>query len=339
MKIKPIYVINESDGETMKNSRSISDFIFKHKFGTILFIVFILSVLVFYYVFFSNKKILPEINMNDTVKKSEIKGDKNSTKELNIAIGAMISPEITRDFYEELMSVIANKLDMKVRFFQQRTYEEVNNLVKNKNVDIAYVCSGPYTKGYEEFGMEILVVPVVNGKKVYHSYIIANKDSKIRTFQDLRGKKFAFSDPNSNTGCLVPIYMLSKIGKTPKSFFRETFFTYSHDNSIRSVAENQSDGAAVDGIIWEFFNSVDPSITSQTKIIEKSPPYGIPPFVVHPNLDKKIKDKLKKIFLSLHLDKKAKLLLDKIHIDRFEPGDHSMYDSVNEMRTWIKENK
>ena len=84
---------------------------------------------------------------------------------------------------------------------------------------------------------------------------------------------------------------------------------------------------------------MNPSITSRTKIIEKSPPYGIPPFVVHPELDQTLKMKLKNIFLNLHLDKKAVPLLRKINVDRFEEGNITMYDSVNKMRTWIKKNK
>lgn len=255
---------------------------------------------------------------------------------LHIAVGAMISPETTRVYYEELMSLIAEKMGRRAIFSQRKTYAEVNELVRKKEVDLAFVCSGPYTQGKKEFGMEMLAVPVSNGKTVYHSYIIANKSSSIKSLNDLRGRKFAFTDPQSNTGCLVPNYMLALKGETPKSFFSDYFYTHSHDNSIKAVADRQTDGAAVDSLIWEFINKIDPSLTAQTKIVEKSPPYGIPPIVVNPSLDPETKRRLKEILQTLHEDKKGSLLLAKIQVDRFVAGDDRMYDTVRDMSRWLE---
>lgn len=256
---------------------------------------------------------------------------------LHIAVGAMISPETTRVYYEELMRLIAEKMGRKAVFFQRRTYAEVNELVRKREADFAFVCSGPYVQGKKEFGMELLAIPVANGKTVYHAYIIVNKSSPINSLRDLRGKTFAFTDPQSNTGCLVPTYMLARLGETPKSFFRDFFFTQSHDNSIKAVANLQADGAAVDSLIWEFMNKIDPSVTSRTKIVEKSPPYGIPPIVVNPAMDPQAKQRLKEILLTLHEDPKGALLLAKIQVDRFVEGDDRIYDTVREMSRWLEE--
>jgi phosphonate transport system substrate-binding protein len=184
--------------------------------------------------------------------------------------------------------------------------------------------------------MELLAVPVANGKTVYHSYFIAASTSPYTSFDDFRGKKFAFTDPQSNTGALVPTYMLALRGETPQSYFGEVFYSHSHDNSIRAVAEGQADGAAVDSLIWEFINKIDPALTARTRIVAKSPPYGIPPVVVHPSLDAATKKRLKEILLSLHTDPKAAPLLRKIQIDRFIAGDDAMYDTVREMSRWVE---
>jgi phosphonate transport system substrate-binding protein len=129
--------------------------------------------------------------------------------------------------------------------------------------------------------------------------------------------------------------MLAKRKETPAGFFGETFYTYSHDNSIQAVAESQADGAAVDSLIWEFMNSVEPEVTSKTRVVEKSPPYGIPPIVVHPDLDPSLKARLREVFLGLHEDEKAAQLLKEVQIERFVPADDRMYDSVREMRRWV----
>jgi len=294
------------------------------------------TILVF---FISCDRDVPEVDMDDVVISDNPLTQYDERPRLRIAVGAMISPETTRIFYEELLELVADRLGMKAVFLQRRSYEEVNALMSNREIELAFVCSGPYIKGHDQSFMEILVVPVSHGEKVYHSYIIVHKDSKLNSFDDLKGRIFAFTDPDSNTGCLVPTCMVTKRGYKPDSYFSETFYTHGHDSSIRVIAEEQADGAAIDSLIWEFINTIDPSLTSRTKIIEKSPPFGIPPVVIHPAMDESLKKRLKSAFLSLHLDKKAAILLSKLQIDKFDEGKDSDYDSVREMQLWIDENK
>ena len=258
-----------------------------------------------------------------------------SAKVLEVAIAAMISPDQARRHYGDLIRLVGQHLGRPVDIVQKKTYAQVNDLLERRALDFALVCSGPYTEGNRKFGMEILVVPVAHGKKVYYSYIIARAGGDVAAFEDLRGKRFAFNDPNSNTGCLVPRYMLGVRGETPESFFKSTSYTYSHNNSVRAIAEGMADGAAVDSLIWEYLNATDPTHTSQTRIVEKSPPYGIPPVVVHPALDPRLKSALRGVFLEIHKDPLGAALLGKMGIDRFAEGDDSMYDSIRAMQDWL----
>ena len=255
---------------------------------------------------------------------------------LRVAVAAMISPLSTKHYYEDLLRAIGDSVDRRVVFAQRKTYSEVNDLLETKDIDIAFVCSGPYVAGHRQFGMEILAVPVVNGAKVYRSYILARSDSPVACLDDLHGKRFAFTDPKSNTGYLVPQYMLSRHGNNPARFFSQTSFTYGHDNSIKAVAEGVVDGAAVDHLIWEFLNATDPTYTRRTKVVEKSPPYGIPPVVVHPQLDPELKKRLRAAFLSLHEQPEAAGSLRRLRIDRFEEGDDAAYESVRDMEAWLE---
>ncbi len=255
---------------------------------------------------------------------------------LKVAVGAMISPEKTRDYYTDMIELVGRKIGHPVEIIQAKTYEQINAQLEEKTLDFAFVCSGPYVKGRKKFGMEILVVPVAHNEKVYYSYMIASKDSTISGFDDLRGKKFAFTDPNSNTGCLVPLYMLSLRNETAESFFSAVSYTYSHDNSIKAVAEGLVDGAAVDSLIWEYLRATDPKYVSMTKIVGKSPPYGIPPIVVHPAMNTEIKKTLKNVFLNMHKDPQGAELLKKMGIERFEEGDDKMYDSVRAMQDYLE---
>lgn len=277
----------------------------------------------------------PQVDMERVAPVATQAPAEDSKKILRIAVAAMISPETTRAYYEDLLRLIAGRMGRQAVFVQRRTYGEVNSLVRNREVDVAFVCSGPYTEGHDEFGMEIVAVPVVHGEKVYHSYIIVPRDSTYASFADLKGHKFAFVDKGSNSGYLVPAYMLAKRGERPETYFRESFFSHSHDNSIKAVADGLADGAAVDSLIWEFFNAINPELTGRTRIIEKSPPYAIPPVVVHPQLNAVLKKQLRDTFLSLHEDREAAALLAKIQIDRFAEGNDAMYGTVRDMSRWL----
>jgi len=258
------------------------------------------------------------------------------TDKLKIAVGAIISPAESLTFYEDIFDYIGEKLGQGVEMIQRKTYAEVNFLMKEGRIDAAFVCSRPYVEGHRDFGMELLCVPVCFGKTEYYSYFIVHKDSSYQKLEDLRGKVFAFTDPLSNTGTLIPTYMLAKMGETPESFFRRYIFTYSHDNSIRSVAENFVDGAAVDSLIWEYLNAKGQEWPAQTRIIFKSVPCGIPPVVVSPKIDHELKEKLRSAFLNMHIDPTGQEILKRVLIDRFAEIEDSAYDSIRQMEAFVK---
>ncbi|MHC4172086.1 MAG: substrate-binding domain-containing protein [Planctomycetota bacterium] len=259
------------------------------------------------------------------------------TDRLKIAVGAIISPAQSLTFYEDIFDYIGEKLGRGVDMIQRKTYTEVNFLMKEGRIDAAFVCSRPYVEGHRDFGMELLCVPVCFGKTEYYSYFIVHKDSSIQKLEDLRGKVFAFTDPLSNSGMLIPAYVLAKMRETPESFFRRYIFTYSHDNSIHSVAEKFVDGAAVDSLIWEYENVMEPEWTSQTKIIYKSAPCGIPPVVVSLGIDQELKGKLRSAFLNMHNDPRGREILKRVLIDRFTEMEDSAYDSIRQMEAFIRD--
>ncbi len=264
---------------------------------------------------------------------------KSDKKPIRIAVGGMITPREGFAYYRKLLDYIGERLDSNIEFVDREDYAEINELLKANDIDAAFVCGGPYVDGHREFGMELLVAPKAYGETVYYSYIIVPANSSANTLEDLRGKSFAFTDPLSNSGKLVPTYMLALINETPDSFFKKYEFTYAHDKSIKAVAEGLVDGAAVDSLIWEYANRTDPEFTSATKILRKSPAYGIPPIVVRKGLSPDTKDKLRDIFLSVHESAAGREILKGMMVDRFVTITDSSYDSIREMKQWLSDQK
>ncbi len=259
---------------------------------------------------------------------------------VKIGVAAMISPKETVRFYKQLIDYVGKKLDMPIEMVQRENYDEMDTLLERGEVQVAFVCSGPYVKDHEKFGAELLVAPQSYGKPFYNAYIIVHKDSAIHDMAGLKGKKFAFTDPKSNTGKIVPTYMVAKeFHTTPEKFFGEVIYTRSHDKSVEAVAKKVVDGASIDSLIYDYTVKKNPVYTSQTKIIRKSPSYGIPPLVVRKGMDPELKNKLRTILLNMHTDPEGKAILDGIMVDKFIVPKDSDYNTVREMDAWISKMK
>ncbi len=242
---------------------------------------------------------------------------------LNVAVAAMVSPKETFSRYRELLDFIGKRVDRRIRLVQRKTYREVNELFLDGKLDIAFICSGPYGTGKTDFGFESLVTPIVRGEPFYQAYLIVSKDSPIASFEQLKGRSFAFTDPDSNTGALVPFYWLSRIQETPDTFFQSYTYTYSHDNSIMAVAKSLVDAASVDGHIWEYYNTRNPVYTSRTRVIDRSIKFGSPPLVVSGRLSSELKQEIRSALLLMHTDEEGRRILDSLMIDRFVDSEES----------------
>lgn len=273
----------------------------------------------------------PDISENDTAVK--------------VAIASVVSPKESYTYYEEMIRYISKKLNGPVKIVQRREYREINQLIQNNEIDFAFICGGAYIddSGNTTPGMKLLVAPKIYGRTTYHSYIIVPNSSNYTSFSELRGKKFAFSDPLSNSGKLYPTYRLALVNETPASFFgvdekgrNNYFFTYSHDNSVIAVAQGLADGAAVDSLVYEYMKETKPEVISKTRIIETSPPFGIPPVVVSKGIDPFLEQRLKDIFLNMDKDEEGIKILSEIMIDRFVIINDNAYDSIREMRKRIR---
>jgi phosphonate transport system substrate-binding protein len=247
---------------------------------------------------------------------------------LRVAVAAMLSPQTTTRDYDRLIAYLENRLDRPVELVQRSTYAETNELLRTRQVDLAFVCTGAYVRGERDFGMELLTVPQVRGEITYRSYLIVPADSPAGGLEDLRERVFAFTDPLSLSGYMAPVYLLRSNGASPDDFFARTLFTYSHDNSIQAVAEGWADGAAVDSLVYDALVGQNPFYGETTRVIWRSQPYGAPPAVVHPDLDADMRERLRSLLLRMDKEEEGAEALAALGADSFVLADDHLYDSA-----------
>lgn len=262
----------------------------------------------------------------------------NPKQSLKVGVASMITPVDAVKYYQEIIDYIGKEINYPVQMVHRRTYEEMDSLLERGEVKVAFICSAPYVKNREKFGVELLVAPSVNGSPKYNSYIIVHKDSPINSFPGLKGKVFAFTDPKSNSGKLYSTYLLKTMGSTPEKYFKRFMYSYSHNKSVELVAKKIVDGAAVESLVYEYMLKKGSPYAKQIKVIKRSPPFGIPPVVVTKDFDPNLMEKIRSVFLNMHKTEQGKAILDAMMIDAFVQISDKEYDSIREMESAVTDN-
>jgi phosphate/phosphite/phosphonate ABC transporter binding protein len=233
------------------------------------------------------------------------------------------------DLYERWAAYLGRKVGRPIQFVQRRTYREALEMLETGEHDFAWLCSLPYAKFRNTHVFGVMAVPVFRDKPLYRSYIIVHKDRSFRSIAELEGRIFAYSEPDSNTGYLVPRQMLSDLGHDPDHFFRRTFFTYNHTDMIEAVGERLADGAAVASYVWEYLNQHQPEFVARTKVIQQSGTFGFPPLVYRVGVDAELRNRMTDALLTMDNDPEGRALLAELMLDRFITEPAGLYDSVH----------
>jgi len=259
----------------------------------------------------------------------------NTEPAIRFGLTAVILTENLR-FLDEWSQYLEQKMDRKVEFVLRKSYREVMDLLESGGIEFAWICGFPYVQTRKPEYLQLLTVPVYRGSPRYHSYIIVPRDSPYKRFSDLKGKIFAFSDPDSNSGFLYPLALLAEKGEKPETFFRQSFFTFNHAETVQAVSEQVANGGAVDSYIWEYLAVFRPDITVKTRIIEKSPSFGFPPIVSRLGINTSTAKSMKVTLENMDEDSTGKALLARLKLDGFGHYPDSLFNEIRAMANRIQ---
>jgi len=209
----------------------------------------------------------------------------------------------------------------------RRTYQEITALVLSGYLDAAWICGYPFIQYQDR--LSLVAVPVWRGQPLYQSYLIVDRDRPAAGIVDLRDDIHAFSDPDSNSGHLVTQALLAEAGATPDTFFRKTFFTYSHRNVVRAVAAGLAESGSVDGYVWEVMAEIEPDLTSKTRVVRKSEWLGFPPVACAKSLrGSEATTRIAQALLTMADDPAGRQVLELLRLDGFTAGDDSLFRGI-----------
>jgi phosphonate transport system substrate-binding protein len=157
------------------------------------------------------------------------------------------APEIVRR-WTPILAQLEKDLGIRVKHVSATDYRGTIEALKFRKAELGWL--GP--KAYIEASTNnyanvepIAQVQLANGSLGYRSCLVVHSDSDIFTPEDLGGRTFAFNDPNSTSGYLVPMTMfLTEMGVDPKGHFSKLMFSGSHEASIIAVANKKVEAAS-----------------------------------------------------------------------------------------------
>jgi phosphonate transport system substrate-binding protein len=232
--------------------------------------------------------------------------------------------------YKPIAEYIQKKTGYKIELVVLSRYGNVIDSFLSKHMDGAFFGSFSYTLAHARLGVEVLVRPEnLKGISSYHGLIFVRKDSRIRTANDMKGKRFVFVDKATTAGYLLPLdYFLEHNITDYRTYFSETYYTGSQDEAIKDVLNGKADIGAAKDTIYEKLEEADPRIKEELLILDKSPDVPENAFALRKDIDASVRSKLKEVLLNMQNDPEGKNVLKQFGARRFIETTNKDYESV-----------
>lgn len=242
--------------------------------------------------------------------------------------------------YQPVRAYLQRVLGVEIKWRTATDYAGIIEGVKAKKIEIARFGPAAYAQCWllTNGAVEPLMGEVDEHNAFgFYSVVLVKTDSPYQTLDDLKGKKLAFADPNSTSGYQAPRYFLAEQGYNVDTFFAETTFSGSHENSVIGLLNGTFDAVAT----W--WNSDDYSNprrmemkgmipAGQWRLIWKSPQLPSSPWAVPTHLPEQMRrDIAEALFNMPQADPEAWQVLTMGKVKEFRRVTHADYEPIVRM--------
>lgn len=265
--------------------------------------------------------------------------NKNLGTEKNPVVLAFM-PTVQKEEMPRHADILAKSLEdlsgYQVKPLIAKDYLSIIDGLAEKKIDAAFLNSLGYLLA-RDWGKAraILQLKGADGQMNYKSAIIAGSASGIKKIEDISGKRFAFTDPYSLAGYLMPLLMFTEKGVKPV----ETFFAGGYDEVVDMVYNGKADAGAI------FYHERDPygrirdarerlipkynDMLDKVLIVETSGPIPNTPVVFRRGLPEDVEKLLETAFIKMGSDTEAVAAVGRLYdATGFEPSEDENFDKI-----------
>jgi phosphonate transport system substrate-binding protein len=221
--------------------------------------------------------------------------------------------------YEPIAQYLSQKTGAVVELKILSRYGNILDNFQSEGLDGAFFGSFTGALAIKKLGVEPLARPEYeNGVSTYCGIVFARKNSGIKTARDMKGKVFVFVDKATTAGWLLPLYFFRTHGILDyRSWFKETYFSGTHEDAIQDVLNGKADLGAAKDLVFYRLAKMNPRITTALEILATSPTVPANTLAVRPDLDPGLKSAIKNSLLSMDQDAEGRRVLSQFGARRF----------------------
>lgn len=258
------------------------------------------------------------------------------SKPTKLVFGFVPSAEANKiaDSAKPMADFISKEVGIPVETYTSTDYAGMIEAMDSKKVDIGSLPPLAYVLAKDKNAAEVIIKTSRHGSLTYHAMFTARATSGLKSIEEAKGKRMAFTDANSTSGYLFPVAYLKKKGLDPETFFAQTTFAGSHDNAIRAVYNGDVDVAATYDDARNKLEK-DPTtkdVKTKVVIIGKTDEIPNDTISVRTGLDPELVKKIKEALIKYaHTEEGKKTLADVYEVDDLVEAKDGDYDSVREV--------
>lgn len=236
--------------------------------------------------------------------------------------------------------MLSKKLGIPVHVAMSIDYTTVVEAMKSRKVDVGFLPPDGYVLAHKQGAADVLLQALRFGVKQpggeatkdlvnsYRAEIVVRKNSKIKSWKDLKGKKIAVQTPTSSAGYVYPVAELQEKGLNVLKDCKLVTVT-GHDQAVLDVLNGDTDAAFVFEDARNLVKGDVPDIMKRVVPIYFTKPIPNDTIAVRSDMSPKFKKKLAKAFIEIGESKEGKAMISSLYTHQgYVPVKDSDFDVV-----------
>jgi phosphonate transport system substrate-binding protein len=240
-------------------------------------------------------------------------------------------------FCRRLTGYLAAVVGTEIRFFDDEPWQAREERLDRGQIDLAWICGLPYARRRDRacpavslVAAPVMAAPRYGDRPVYFSDVVVLREGPWRTFDDLRGARWAYNEPTSHSGYALTRFELAR-GGYGSGFFGRAIEAGSHLAALELLRRGDADATALDSTVLDAMLAERPELGDELRMIATWGPSPIPPWVVARHVPDVTRSRLLQALTSMHLYDTGREVLRTGQTARFTPVDDADYDAIRHM--------
>ena len=261
-------------------------------------------------------------------------------KELNFGIISTESQANQKPIWAPFIAAMSEQIGIPVKAFYATQYAGVIEAMRFGQVQLAWFGGRSYIEAHKRANAEVFAQTVnADSTKGYYSHLIMNKNhtdvAKAKsvggdkyTIENAANLQFAFNDPNSTSGFLVPsYYVFAQNDVNPKEAFKRLIFAGNHEATALAIANNQVDVATNNSESMSRLEKINPQARENIEVVWTSVLIPSDPIAWRSDLPEELKAKLKDFFYNYN----DQTVLAPLEWSGFDPAADDIWNPIREL--------